>query len=250
MTTELLETFYAHNGLVSLIGAGGKKTTLLRLARSHPGRVGVTSTVLIPPFTKQLQAQEVVEPADRLTAAVEAAAFRSRRVAFALPAEKPKRLGGVDPAQVVEIHRRAGFDLCLVKADGARFKGIKAPGAAEPVIPESSVVIPIVSASVFGEPLSEQIAHRVDRIVTLTGAVRGDPIAPEHVARLLAAAQGALQNIGEARVIAAINMVHTAAQRRLARQAAELVLALTDRIDRIVLTRMVDDLPIVDVVDR
>jgi hypothetical protein len=57
---ELIEVLDARSGMVCLVGAGGKKTTLYRLASIHPGRIGVTSTVAIPPFPETLEAYKVI----------------------------------------------------------------------------------------------------------------------------------------------------------------------------------------------
>ncbi|MDQ3774178.1 MAG: hypothetical protein M3461_07335, partial [Pseudomonadota bacterium] len=56
----LLEALAATRGLVALVGAGGKKTTLYRLARAHAGRIGITATVAIPPFPADLGAHVIV----------------------------------------------------------------------------------------------------------------------------------------------------------------------------------------------
>jgi probable selenium-dependent hydroxylase accessory protein YqeC len=250
MKPNLLDLFHARTGTVCIVGAGGKKTTLYRLASAHPGNVAITSTVLTPPFRKRLGAHSVVEPTERLTAAVAKAAHEHRRVAYATPSDKPARLGGVPPQQIAEIHSKAGFQLTLVKGDGARLRWWKAPSKDEPVIPVSTSVIPVVSARVIGEPLSSQITHRLDEVVRVTGAKRGERITPQHVARLLASERGSLKNVGEARVIAVINMVETPAQIQLAREAAQQALALTDRIEQIVLAKMIAEDPVVEVVTQ
>lgn len=206
--------------------------------------------MLMPPFRRRLHAHVVVEDPERLTDAVVNAARQHRRVAFATPSEKRARLGGVAPSQVTEITRRAGFDVCLVKGDGARLKWIKAPGDEEPVVPPSTVVVPVVSARALGASLSTKTVHRVEAFCRLTGARDGDAITPEHVALLLASEQGLLKNIGEARVVAVINMVDTPRRRALAQETAERALALSPRIEHVVLSRMIEETPVVDVVGR
>ncbi len=240
MASDLLDLFRARSGVVCIVGAGGKKTTLYRLATAHSGRVGITSTVLTPPFRNRLDAHVVVADPAGLSAAVAGAAQKHARVAFATPCEKPARLGGVAPAQVSEIHVRAGFDLSLVKADGARLKWIKAPGADEPVMPPATTVIAVVSARAMGVPLSEKTTHRLQEFVQVTGARYGEPISPQQVARLLTSEQGSLKGVGDARVIALINMVETPAQHAMAREAAQQALDLSGRIERVVLARMID----------
>lgn len=248
--TAILEALCAMRGLVALVGAGGKKTTLYRLARAHPGRVGITATVAIPPFPANLGAHAIVAGANALAERVDQARER-RIIAFACPSDKPDRLAGLSPAEVARIHELAGFDITLFKADGARSRWIKAPDPDEPELPEVlDTVIPVVSARAIGERLREDIAHRVDRITAITGCQPGDMITPETVARLLADEQGALKGTGKALIVPLINMVDNDQLASVARQAARWALALTRRFDRVVLASMQAESPIVEVVTR
>lgn len=251
MARDLIEIFGAQSGLVCLVGAGGKKTTVYRLAAAHPGSVGVTSTVHIPPFPKTLEAHVVIAHSDDLVAAVVDAASQHRVIAFAQPSIKYGRFAGLEPSRITEIHHHAGFEVTLIKADGARSRWIKAPNADEPQLPNGvTTVIPVVSARVIGHPLSERLAHRVDRVAAITGVRAGEPITPMHVARLLTHAEGALKAVGLARVVPLINMVDDAERQRLAREVAEQALALSERFDHVVLACMRRADPIVDIVAR
>ncbi|NIR28786.1 MAG: putative selenium-dependent hydroxylase accessory protein YqeC [Gammaproteobacteria bacterium] len=248
---ELLDALHARRGLVCLVGAGGKKTTLYRLAGIHPGRVGITSTVFIPMFPKSLEAEVVLAEEPQLEFAVASAAERSRAVAFAQPAQKRGRRAGLPPALVRPIHAAAGFEATLVKADGARSRLIKAPAEDEPQIPEDAdTVIPVVSAAAFGEPLSERIAHRVEHIAAVSGAAPGAVMTASHVARLLSSEQGALRSVGTATVVPLINMIDDRERHALAREAALEALALTRRFDRVVLASMRAAEPLIEVLGR
>ena len=170
---------------------------------------------------------------------------------FARPSEKHGRFAGVATALVSVVHAEAGFDVTLVKADGARSRWIKAPNDAEPRIPsDADTVICVASARAIGQPLSDRIAHRVERIEALSGARAGEPIDAMHVARLISSEQGGLRGVGSARVIPVINMVDDEERRRLAMQAAEYLLDASERFDRVVLTSMRHDPPVVDVLRR
>jgi probable selenium-dependent hydroxylase accessory protein YqeC len=246
----LLEALAATRGLVALVGAGGKKTTLYRLARAHLGRIGITATVAIPPFPEDLGAHVIVAGTSALPTLV-AEAQQHRIVAFARPSDKPDRLAGLPPGEVRRIHESAGFDVTLVKADGARSRWIKAPDPDEPQLPEGvDTVIPVVSARAIGERLREDIAHRVDRITAITGAQPGDIITPDLVARLLADEQGALKGAGKATMVPLINMVDNDEIAVVARQAARWALALTRRFDRVILASMNAESPLVEIVAR
>lgn len=248
---DLLEALAARAGLVCLVGAGGKKTTLYRLTAAHPGRVGITATVHIPHFPRSLDAARVIGDGPDLRALVRAAAAGSRVVAFARPSSKTGRLAGVEPRDLPELQAAGDFQVVYVKADGARARWLKAPGTDEPRIPtQAATVIPVVSVRALGRPLDERIGHHPERIAAVTGARAGEALTPQHLARLLSHPQGALKNAGAARVVPLLNMVDDAALEALAREVAVRALALTDRFDRVVLAAMRSPRALVAVVAR
>jgi probable selenium-dependent hydroxylase accessory protein YqeC len=249
--SELPDVLAARSGTVCAVGAGGKKTTLYQLALEHPGRVAITSTVPHAHVPATLNARVVVAAAEDLLDAVVEATASSRLIAFAHPSEKSTRYGGVAAELIAEIQKAAGFDLLTVKCDGARMRWIKAPEDDEPLIPDfASTVLPLVSAKAFGEPLTETVAHRLSRVEAITGARYGEPITPDHVARLLAHEEGALRNSGAATVVPVINMVDSEELEASALAAARQALQLTDRFDRVVLTSHLRPARLVSVVSR
>jgi probable selenium-dependent hydroxylase accessory protein YqeC len=250
MSIDLLELFNAKSGIVSCVGAGGKKTTMFRLAMAHPGRVGITATAHIEFFPKSLKATNYIGDESDLLEAIKND-MDSKAIAFAKPSERFGRRAGVSQELIQTFRDVGNFDLMLIKADGARGRFVKAPAEHEPPIPDcTSTVIPVLSAKVIGSPLTDEIAHRVDQIIKITGMNEGDEIKPEHIARLLASPGGSLKNTGTAEVIPLINMVDDSELEKLAREAAELALKLTDQFDLVVLAAMKKDQPIVDVVKR
>ena len=96
---QLIDALHARTGLVCAVGAGGKKTTLYRLATSHPGRVALTSTVFIPPFPKDLPMSVIRDNDDRLLKSL-GQAVEGRCIAYTQRLCKRGRFEGV-PADVV-----------------------------------------------------------------------------------------------------------------------------------------------------
>jgi probable selenium-dependent hydroxylase accessory protein YqeC len=250
MTTDILEIFNAEKGVVSCVGAGGKKTTMFRLAEAHSGRVGITATAHIEYFPKTLQATNYIADERELIEAVKDDKD-SKVIAFAKPSERFGRRAGISLDTVKIFQEIGGFDLLVIKADGARGRFIKAPADHEPAIsPCSNTVIPILSAKVIGLPLSDEIGHRVEQISKVTGLTVGEIIEPIHIARLLSADNGSLKNVGTAKVIPLINMVDDSEIESVAREAATEALQLTDRFDTVVLAAMKKERPIVDVIKK
>jgi len=249
---DLLDLLGADRGIVCAIGAGGKKSTLYRIAGAHDGPWALTATVFTTIFPEMLNLTAVVRDADCLADAVLAAAKSHRRLGYGRPSDKPGRYAGVDPDLIRQIHEQADLALTLVKADGARMRWLKAPKDGEPVLPAGcTTVIPVLSARALGEPLSARIAHRPERVAAVTGLDEGDVVTPAHLARLLIADGGLLQGVGEQQVVPVINMVDNDAREALARQAAIAALEQSDRFDRVVLAcmRRTGD-PVVAVVRR
>ena len=234
---DLLDLLAARTGTLCAIGAGGKKTTLYHLAASHPGVVGVTSTVPLAHFPKTLGAVEVITDGGTIVDAVIEAVRNNRLVAFARPDVKKARYGGLSSETISRIRDAGVFDVLLVKGDGARMRWIKAPDPDEPLIPEgTTTVIPLISARAIGEPLTEQVAHRLHRVEAVTGAKYGETVTPLHIARLLASDIGSLKGVGDAMVVPVINMVDNSELEAAATEAAEAALEMTGRFDRVVLT--------------
>ncbi|MGR9092882.1 MAG: selenium cofactor biosynthesis protein YqeC [Gammaproteobacteria bacterium] len=247
MTISLPEALVAQSGFICLVGAGGKKSTMYALAAAHPGRVLLSSTSHMYPYDADRVDQIVTlgDPQAPMPATGDA-----RVVAVAADIGTPKRVGGIDAQRLREIFREGEFDVCVIKADGARARWIKAPGEYEPVIPDfATTVIPVVSVKVVGRPLDERIAHRPERLTALLGIAPGATIEAEHVSALLASPRGALQGVGDAQVIPLINMVDDDRLRAIARGIARAALAQSERISAIVLACM-KQARIVEIVTR
>jgi probable selenium-dependent hydroxylase accessory protein YqeC len=249
----LLDALSAGRGIVCAVGAGGKKSTLYRLAEAHravgSARVALTSTVMVASPPVSLFGEPLIGSGDALMEPLSRALAERPLVAFAEPSSKPGRLGGLEPEQLASLHARYDFTVTLVKADGARMRLIKAPAEDEPVLPPgSATVLPVVSARAIGRPLDAQIAHRSERVSRITGAAPGEPLAPIHIARLLVSEMGALHRVGDATVVPIINMVDHQAARLAARAAARHALAMTRRFDRVVLAAMTAADPLIEVV--
>lgn len=248
--SELLELLHARTGIVCATGAGGKKSVLFAIAARHPGRVAFTTTVHTLPPPEALGAAVVIAPEEQLEDELRARPD-ARFIAYACPGDKPGRLTGVPAARIDALHIDCGFDVTLIKADGARMRWVKAPADDEPVLPSGmTTLIPVMSARALGEPLAERIAHRIERLAEVTGATVGGPFLPQHAARLLASERGLLKGAGDARVVPVINMVDDPERLRLAIETAQRALAFTTRFDRIVLARLKDSQPLVAVIER
>jgi len=251
MDNNILDTFGAHQGVISVVGAGGKKSTIFRLASAHTGKIAITSTVYTPRFRRRLNVHEIIAEADELNERIYVAAKVEKRVAYAHPSDKPARLRGVLPETVRMIHNNNGFDATFVKADGARLRWLKAPDKNEPVpAGGTTLLIPVLSIRAIGIPLSGEVAHRPRDTARIMQMELGERISAVHLARLISSDQGSVKNAGDATIIPVLNMVESKQDLRLARLVAEQALDRSTRFNRVVLASMVRENPVLQVIQR
>jgi probable selenium-dependent hydroxylase accessory protein YqeC len=127
----------------------------------------------------------------------------------------------------------------------------KAPAEHEPVIPpETTLVVPVVGADVFGKTLDDDHVHRPELISALSGAPLRTPITPEIVARVLAHPQGGCKGVpAGARVVALINKVESLTDRTPAYETAERLLR-ESAIHSVVLAAVRGEKPVLEVCTR
>jgi probable selenium-dependent hydroxylase accessory protein YqeC len=222
--------------LVAFVGAGGKKTAMHRLAKEGTERghdVGYTTTTQMPPPPDlPLTVANVEVSPYALTEDEPPVAFARSWVSD--PERVDRKVRGFDPAPLDSLFDRGFFDWLLVKADGARRREFKAPGSGEPVVPDKAThVVPVASALAVGEPLTDAVVHRPERVASITDLSVGDAITPEAVGAVLASPDGGLKHVPDgADVTPLVNKADTPARQETARAILERALDKTDRFRR------------------
>lgn len=139
--------------VVSFVGAGGKTSCMLEVARSlakQGKKVLVTTTTHMEHPVRLGEIGCVDASGEEILAEIEKRGW----VMAGTKAKHPEKITGL-PASVWE-QLRARTDCILVEADGAKRFPLKVSGAKEPVIPEECTHIFIVAgASALGRPLEE-----------------------------------------------------------------------------------------------
>ncbi|ADB60995.1 anaerobic dehydrogenase cluster protein [Haloterrigena turkmenica DSM 5511] len=262
---NLVDALAADASLTCVVGAGGKKSTLYELA-GRLERAVVTATVRIPIFDRQVAAVRVTEDPISLLEradAGEADGGTENDLEWPLglvPAqEREDRYLGYDTDVVDRIAASSSVDHVLVKADGARTRLLKAPNEREPQLPETvDTVLAIASVDAVGRPLDSDAVHRPERVAAVTGREIGETIRPDDVATIVTSPDGGLKDVPpDATYVPVLNMVDDADDRAVAREIATQILersadtdaAAHDRIPRVVLTSMIADEPLIDVLE-
>ena len=141
--------------ILSIIGAGGKTTALLALARVLAGQrvLLTTSTHIYPVAPPQSRALLIDPDADELLDAL-----RIPGIVCAGTDAGAGKLGALAP----DLFRRAvqATDITLCEADGAHHLPLKLHRADEPVVPlDSARCVVVAGLSAWGRPVGEAV-HR------------------------------------------------------------------------------------------
>lgn len=239
--------------LLALIGAGGKTTTLFRLAsewREAGGKILVTTTTKIFKPTKP--------HVDRLFLAEDLEALLSQMADIKGPVvvcagsgiSADNKLLGLPPEWLDRLQGARQFDAILVEADGAASRGFKIPSETEPVIPmSSSTVIWTMAIKVMGQPWDSRCVHRAERALALLKATPNDRITREDVVRLVSHPLGCLKGIPDhCRKTALINQADTPEEIAQAHELGQLLAPLG--FERIVVTSYLSDPPVKEILSR
>ncbi len=236
--------------LLALIGAGGKTTTLFRLAsewREAGGKILVTTTTKIfkptKPHVDRLFLAEDLEELLSQTADIKAPVI----IGAGSGISADNKLLGLPPEWLDRLHGAREFDAILVEADGAASRGFKIPSETEPVIPGScSTVIWIMAIKVVGQLWDARFVHRAERALALLGVAPDTRITHEHVVRLVTHPLGCLKGIPDhCRKIALINQADTSEEIAEARVLGQLLAPLG--FERVVITSYLSDPPVKEV---
>jgi probable selenium-dependent hydroxylase accessory protein YqeC len=186
--------------LISIVGAGGKTTTMYTLASELAQRgkrvITTTTTQIFYPEPGETDTLIVASETSVLLQKIREAWRQYHRVTVAGTVLRTDKLAGLQPEQPHELLLKSGADIVIVEADGARHRMIKAPAEHEPVIPmQTNVALLTMSAEAINQQLSDKIAHRPERVAMVTGIHVGDVLSPIAIARLITSEQGALKHI-------------------------------------------------------
>lgn len=186
--------------LISLVGAGGKTTTMYTLASELAAKglrvITTTTTNLYIPRQGETDIVIISAETPTLVEIVNVAWKGNQHITVAARTSGERKISGLRPDQPYELLTRSGADVVIVESDGARHRLIKAPAEHEPVVPpQTNIALLLMSAGAINQPLSAEIAHRPERLAAVLGINQGDLLTPWHVAKLMMNDQGALKSI-------------------------------------------------------
>ncbi len=183
------------NSVISVVGAGGKTTTIFTLARELSSN---GFSVLIASTTAMFHPDKLKHPYDKLIIGTPETVISSvypdvGKITFAagLYDQQTEKVKGYKPEEVDFFYKKGIFDFILVEADGARQLPIKAPADHEPLIPSStSIVIGVVGLNCLDKPLHSSHVHRPEIFSELCSLPMGGKITESTIESLVHAPNG------------------------------------------------------------
>ena len=195
-----------NKAFISLIGAGGKSTLFLLLARElsiQKKRVILTTTThmfarQVTPFLKtgvliESDNKKIME--ERIKQSFQQDKNRTIILIHHRLMEQEEKIAGPEPCCLDFWWKEELADYFIVEADGARGKSIKGPAFYEPVIPEMTTdLIGVVGVDAVGLTLKEENVFRAHIFSRLTGLEWGEAITVDAIASLVNHPQGLFKN--------------------------------------------------------
>ncbi len=237
--------------MLSLIGAGGKSTTLFCLAHElweGGGRVLVTTTAKIfkpakPHVHKLYLAQDLDALLSELAKIKEPLIIG---VGYGLNDEG--KLLGLPLEWFDPLEKSGLLDWILIEADGAASRPLKVPLEHEPVVPEGcDLTVWVMGIKVLGQPLTPASVHRAERAATLLDVKLGTPVTEELILRLAQNPMGCLKGIPhDSQKVVIINQADSAEEVKKACALGRELIKLG--IDRVAITSYLEGDPVKEVI--
>jgi len=185
----------SRGAVVCIVGAGGKTTTMYRLAHEAAARglpvVTTTTTAIQRPTPAQSPVCIVAAEVENLLEAVQTTLLTAQHITVVGNRIRADKHGAVDDETLALLREES--DVLIVEADGARHNAIKAPAEHEPVVPPfTTCFLSVAGLHALGRPLGE-VCHRPERASLLTGLAPECVVTAEAIATLLGAAKGGLK---------------------------------------------------------
>jgi len=178
--------------MVCIVGAGGKTSTMFRLAQelsSKGKRVLVTTTTAIYYPEKWLFDNIIVSEKEDMDL------FKSSSdsciTVFGRVLSSEGKLLGINPKFLDAIFLKDIFDYIIVEGDGSKGRSVKAPAEHEPVIPSNTTkLVGLIGMDCIGKYVCAENVHRAERLCSILGCREGDLIDTKMIEKLILHKQG------------------------------------------------------------
>ncbi|KPU27593.1 hypothetical protein TR13x_03395 [Caloranaerobacter sp. TR13] len=230
--------------LICFVGAGGKTTTMFKLARELKGlgcKVLVTTTTAI--------FKPIKEEYDNLiiTNSLNLKDFdninKGTVTVLGREISKENKLLGLDKIFIEKLYNSKLFDHILVEADGSKRKPIKAPASYEPVLPcNATKVVGLIGLDCIGRKIYDDSVHRPEIFCQITGSNIGEIIDEEKIFKIVVSDNGIFKNTTQycARYLI-LNKCDTDREKRCGINIVKKVISSKYKLSKILIGQMKDN---------
>lgn len=176
--------------MVSLVGGGGKTSSLFALGRRLPGHsVMTTTTKMGSEHTGGFPV--LLDPTDDEVTA----AFARANEVLVWGDRGERKAGGVTPERCDRWFDLDEVDHVLIEADGSQQLPFKAPHTFEPVVPSrTTMLVACVGADALGRVIADQ-CHRPLRVAAIAGCSPYERLTPARAAAVLLSDRGSRKDL-------------------------------------------------------
>jgi len=217
--------------MISIVGGGGKTSTLFTLAYELAGE---GEKVLITTTTAMYNPTGISNPnifvlGDHVTA--------------------EGKLKGISKEAAERIHTDNEYAYILVEADGSKGRPIKAPAEHEPVIPDTTdILIGVIGMDAFGKEVTEVNVHRPEILSALTNPVNGI-VDEEVLIKLACHPQGLFKNCpASAGKVLLLNKVFNDRTKEIAIKVGDTIIRESRTIDRVIIGAVREEEPVIELI--
>ncbi|PKN25651.1 MAG: putative selenium-dependent hydroxylase accessory protein YqeC [Deltaproteobacteria bacterium HGW-Deltaproteobacteria-21] len=215
---------------IALVGAGGKTTLLLALARELAAAgekvVAGTTTKVWLSEASQFETVRLIDPDPFWRENLSRDLEKGRAVFLGQRSLESGKVEGVDPALLDGVFVEENADYVVVEADGSAGHPVKAPLTHEPVIPcSATMVLAVIGLEALGSPLTPDVVFRADVFEKITRTGRGEAITSRCLYRLIGHPEGSFKGSPESsRKVVFLNKTDVAPDREEIEELTRLIL--------------------------
>lgn len=240
---EKLNMSLQQKELISIVGGGGKTTTMFKLAnelvKNNKKVLIGTTTAIMKPSDGTYDKLIISQNENDFTNIPD----RSITVIAGEYCKDKNKLFGANKDFVDVLYKLDIFDYIIIEADGAKRKPIKAAADHEPIIPSlTTKTIGIIGMDSLNTKLYEENVHRAEIFAQVTNSKIGDIINEDIIYRLIISKSGLFKgssNKSEKYVI--LNKVEISERKSIAENIRERVLSSNTDINDIIVGSMRSD---------
>lgn len=238
--------------VVTFIGAGGKTSSITRLAvELEQQKLLITTTTNFFRFEgfshTEFLADSKGEMVERLVSIWDVSPTETIVAGKTIAGKfgSQYKIKGIPPEWIDAVKELFSDLVILVEGDGSAGKPIKAPAPYEPVVPESSdIVAPVLGMSVLGKEIGPDNCHRIEQLQALLPGNK--QIGKELIVEILTAdrAYGRWKDKG-CFYFPILNQVGPENTKHVTDIAREVI---SRGVDRVLLTSVREEIPVVKIV--